>query len=492
MELPIITTPHSVSEFGKDLDLLSMFFNQVKERHLLENQNPEHHQKLRQDVRASLHRLVDFGRPILAVQQKMLWPYQALIDHEKYFHETLNDTAFLKDQALRYLTLLPFPGQWQRLLEAERVIGSDPEMDRFFRSELTILNRKVKKKQQKTYLVHHMCQVLKTPNLPKEKGILRVFALPYLWIDQDLLKALSERYVLYVEPSAGIHLRFAWMRNFTKLEDPVVIGAAAEEDRMFLKTQKGIIVTHLCHGDYVDPELVTPVQRDKDFDMVFNSTFDDIPLKRHELLLKCLGAPRLKNSTALFIGRGNDENLRQFEKMTQQYGVTERVTVKANIKRTDVHQFLARCKIGIHLCLHENGCRSVAEFICAGLPCVASELTSGLPNGMINPETGKIANDQNLETAIADTLQQWHTYNVRDWFLNHSGSINKSRELNKVFKQLFKTLGYEWKTDIAPLDSSGVNRYFKKQDLETFMPEFEQIYQIFKHLPQMPVPIVGP
>ncbi len=493
MAYQLITTPNPISDFSDDLDLLKDFFVKLSQGTLFDTTDRRYHRRLRSDVRIALHRLIDAGRPFLESECGILWPYEAIQSHTGYLEEALeNNNAFQNDQARRYLSLLPFPNQWHYLLAWPQYWPEDQEIDAFLTAEHQRLARKAQKKRQKTFLLHHLCQVLKPPELPLEKGVLRIFSLPYIWLDPNLLGYVSKHYILYVEPSAGIHMRFAWLRHFANLENPTLIGAAAREDRLFLNTQPGIRTTHLCHGDYVDPDANSETSIFKSYDLVFNGTFNDMPLKRHELFLKLLNTTGLKHVSALVLGRGTPDNVDRFRKMVQQYNLEARVETVANLKRSQVPGYLRKSKVGVHLCLHENGCRSIAEFICTGLPCVVSALTSGVSEGMINGQTGVAVPDADLAMAIKDVLTNYRSYAPRDWFLSHSGSYRKSEELNQVLKELYAELGATWRTDIVPIGSSGVNRYAHKKHLKRFMPEFEKIYRWFRKMPALSVPIVGP
>ena len=83
----------------------------------------------------------------------------------------------------------------------------------------------------------HFCQILKKPCVPDEKGVLRIFSLPYLFAKPGLMKALNYLYFLYVEPPWGVLFRQAWLRPFVTLDDPTLFGLGGEEDSAFLRSQ---------------------------------------------------------------------------------------------------------------------------------------------------------------------------------------------------------------------------------------------------------------
>jgi len=59
--------------------------------------------------------------------------------------------------------------------------------------------------------------------------------------------------------------------------------------------------------------------------------------------------------------------------------------------------------------------------------------------------------------------------------------------LNQRLKTVFRDLGYSWTEDIAPLGSSGANRYLSPSDYEIFRKEFEQLFGIFQQWGKSPI-----
>jgi len=165
------------------------------------------------------------------------------------------------------------------------------------------------------------------------------------------------------------------------------------------------------------------------------------------------------------------------------------VTVKANLLRQDVPGYLAQCKIGVQISLHENGCRSIAEFLRSDLACVISTSMAGVNPAIINAQTGIAAPDRDLARAISKALDKSEKFAPRDWFLTHSGSVNSSRMLNDQLKAIFLEQGYLWREDIVPLASSGANRYADNSHYERFRPQFKALLKIFRQQGHLPMPL---
>jgi hypothetical protein len=431
---------------------------------------------LRQAVAAALHRLLVWERPWLEAQRGILWPYQELAQRYHLFQQLAEDAAepLRQQQAALFLALLPFPRQWQWLLRVEQQFGAISELRAFQTAETRSVADKIDHKPQKSYKLRHFCQVLKGYRGTREKGILRIFSIPYLLValHPQVLSRISERYVIFAEPPMGVVFRHTWWRHFAALSDPCVMGVGSPEDGLFLRQQASVEVVPLAHGDFLEDREPERPGVSKDYDIVFNATFDDMPRKRHELMLELLRHPLLSKARALFLGRGSEENVAALGRMLRQRGLEGRVTIVANVRREDVPGYLAKCRMGVHLSLYENACRSIYEFFREDLPCVISSSMAGMNPDIFNDQTGATVHDDNLPQAIAFTLQHAERFTPRHWFVDHSGSRHSSRRLNEVFRTLFAHWGYEWHGDIVPLSSSGANRYAEAADYRCFHDDF--------------------
>jgi hypothetical protein len=330
------------------------FFSLIDSGDLFTESDPIFHRKLRSDVLAALSYLLYWGRHILEETKGLSWPYDGL---QKRYH-ILKELAegeknsSLQRQALFFLALLPFPRQWSNLFKVEELYRDDVEIREFLSEEKQKVSDRLQKKVQKVYKLRHFCQVLKAPGKENEKGVLRIFALPYLMANYKLFHQLNRRYILYVEPPWGVVFRHTWLRNLSTAEDACVFGVGSADDILFLNSQPQMVPTPLAHGDYLSENDAVVLDQRKEYDLVFNGTYDDIPRKRHELMLELLQHQLLIDKRALFLGRGREENVEQFKSLVSRVGLEDRVTVMANILRQDVPSQLTRCIMGVHLSLN--------------------------------------------------------------------------------------------------------------------------------------------
>ena len=462
--------------YDKQIEFLRRFFDSAQNYSLL-CLSSDILRQIRSRIRNSLNELLIWGRPYLSNTCGIRWPYDECIrvaaEFEKYYLEGTDKTA--QKQALLFLSFLPVPNQWRWLSKAMDILADEPEINHFLLIERQKVQAKLRGKSQNVFELKNFIQILKSPHPPLEKGVIRIFSIPYLLLDKKVLKKISEHYVFYVEPPMGVIFRHSYWRFFTELKDACIFGLGGDEDRRFVAMQSNAYPISLAHGDFL-PDISPPNPSvTKDIDIVFNATFDDMVRKRHVFMLELLNDRRLLSRKALFLGRGSPHNVEKFEKQVARLGLTDRVTVLSNVRRENLPMYLERCKAGVHLSLYENTCRCVYEYFRADIPCVISSVTAGLDTAIFNQETGHVGQDDQLAEIIANTLNNLQSYSSRKWFLNNSGSQHSSRKLNEKLKGFFFENGYCWKNDIVLLGSSGASRYLEKDHYYHFLPEFQQL-----------------
>jgi hypothetical protein len=471
------------------IELLDEFAGLADSGRLFSSNDKAWYYRYRLRLKKNLGELIYWHRPELERLKGIDWVYSIFRDRLALFEEYAeSDDDFVKMQARLFLALLPFPRQWSWLERITADCSTEPEVKNFLRQERRIVQKKTQKKSYKKFRLRNFCQILKSPRLPLEKGVLRIFSIPYLFFGlPELLQTISNDYFLYVEPAAGITFRHTWLRLYSRLNDPVLFGLSSHEDRTFIHGQPNTITTRLAHGDYLDTRTEVPLHLKKRFDIVFNNTFDEMERKRHQLMLDLMNHPLLNRIRVLFMGRGTPGNVARFKWEIDKKGLGSRATVVANIPRRLVTEHLAQCRIGVHLSLMENGCRAVYEYLRSDLPCIMSTSTAGMDKSIINTSTGIVAMDQDLPTAIVRALENAREFTPRNWFLKNSGCINASAQLNEQLKTIFHAQGYGWHEDIVPIISSGPGRYAEPYHLKQFGPDFKKLAAQLANDPALPI-----
>ena len=219
--------------------LLVEFFKHIDSETLFNSTDSARYRRLRDQTCDALIQLLVWQRSFLEAEKGLDWPYAGFRKRISFFEKLAREDSdpFVQKQACLFLARLPFPRQWHWLAQAQKKFGADSEIKALLELEKTRIDAKLNKKKQKHYMLRHFLQILKKPRLPEEKGILRIYSLPYLFFNPELLKALNHQYFLYVEPPWGVVFRHAWLRSFADLSDPTLFGLNGEEDAAFLRSQ---------------------------------------------------------------------------------------------------------------------------------------------------------------------------------------------------------------------------------------------------------------
>lgn len=474
--------PHPQKTYAQCVVTLDRFLEMLDNQSWTTPRRQKGLARQRHQLLATLKTLLVWHRPDLAEDRGIGWPYHALALRSEPLHALVKDhpDSGIRAHAHLFLALLPFPGQWQWLLSAEKDLAGNPELGAYLEAETDRIRRKWAGKNQRLFRLRHFCQILKRPRPPQEKGVLRIFSLPYLMANPRLVKDLSQNYLFFVEPPSGIVFRHTWLRVFSRLCQPTLFGMGSQEDRSFLNTQPNIRTTHLAHGEFLPSTPFYIPANPPRYDFAFNGTFDGRPGKRHSLMLDLMQHPLLHNRTTLFLGRGSQQSVMAFQQEIESKGLTSRATVVDNIKRTEVPAYLAQCRVGVHLSLYENVCRAVFEFWRAGLPCVTSTAMAGTRWDRFNTATGLVVPDRDLPVALLRAVQHRGRFSPRRWLTRTTGSDHATRQLNEILKAQFLSLGYPWSENIFQLSSSGANRYAQNGDYEQCQPDYRRLVETFQ------------
>lgn len=482
-----------MQSIDQHITILEAFREQVLRGRFFENLQPGERVPQRARLNAALRELLVWQRPAVETCRDLDWPYRIFRDCADFFEQQVSASPAasispdIRREALLFLALLPFPGQWKWLKKALHDDPGSPELNAHVSSETQAIAAKLAKKSQKRYKLRHFCQVLKKPKLPDEKGVLRIFSLPYVFADEGLLAEIGRSFIFYVEPPMGVVFRHTWLRLFSHGNDPCVFGVGGAEDADFILTQPNTVATHLAHGDYLESGQDSLPADSAVYDLVFNATFDDMRRKRHAHMLDLLLEPRLARFNAVFLGRGSDANVQAFREMVYAKGLQDRVTVMPNLRRGDVPGVLAKCRMGVHLSLYENNCRAIYEYLRADIPVVVSSSMAGMNMDIFNRHTGLAVQDNLLAHAIRDVDKHRAGYSPRQWFWANTGSDLASRKLNAVLKEVFARCGYRWTEDIVQMTSSGATRYAHARDYARFHPEFERLLGLINDKTRIPI-----
>ncbi|MCK5195653.1 MAG: hypothetical protein KAQ71_17705, partial [Desulfobulbaceae bacterium] len=105
------------------------FFNRIDSNRLFNSTDPAWYYQFRTRLKAALVQALVWQRPELEVSKGIQWPYEALKERVFLFEELAGSRdPFVRRQAMLFLALLPFPGQWSWLKKTQANLSDETEI----------------------------------------------------------------------------------------------------------------------------------------------------------------------------------------------------------------------------------------------------------------------------------------------------------------------------------------------------------------------------
>ncbi len=306
--------------------------------------------------------------------------------------------------------------------------------------------------------------VLKAPLPGGEKGVLFVMVndtVRLLHTGMNLPKLLND-YTLVFEPSWSSYCH-PDLLEYTRWSEEIFVLAAEENDFAFLgRLGANLVPVSLGPCDWVDPRTAEPyLDNPKEYDIVMNSNWG--PWKRHYVLFDMLRKSHKHYKVALIgspwfsASTGND-----IERLVNYYGVASQVAIFDSIPYKQVMDITCRSRVSVLLSLKEGSNRAIAESIFCNVPVlVLSNHMGGIRKNVV-PETGLLADEASLESAIAKLEESG--IRPREWGLEHVSCFKSTANLNSVLQEHALRQGRPWTEDIAVRSNSPESSYAYSED----------------------------
>jgi glycosyltransferase involved in cell wall biosynthesis len=311
--------------------------------------------------------------------------------------------------------------------------------------------------------------VLKAPASGGEKGVLFVmFSETFHLLHSRMnLEKLLEDYTLVFEPSWSGYCG-PDLLDFTHETDEIFVLAAEEGDFAFLqRLGSNLIPVELGPCDWVDPRAAAPyLANPKEFDIVMNSNW--AALKRHYVLFRMLASGTSRYKVALIGVKWGGKTRADIDRLADFYGVADQLTILERIPYEKVMDVTCRSKVSVLLSLKEGSNRAIAESIFCNVPVVVlSNHVGGIKKNVV-PQTGLLADERNLESAITQLLHG--SINPREWGMEHITCFKSSAKLNAILRDHALNKGRPWTQDIAGRSNSPESTYIYACDAERLLP----------------------
>jgi glycosyltransferase involved in cell wall biosynthesis len=307
--------------------------------------------------------------------------------------------------------------------------------------------------------------VLKPPAAGGERGVLFVMVndtIRLLCAGMNLQKLLDD-YTLVFEPSWSGYCH-PELLEYTRWNEEIFVLAAEENDFAFLKRLgSNLVPVGLGPCDWVDPRAAEPyLGNPKEFDIVMNSNWAD--WKRHYVLFRMLQNAKQRYKVALIGVYWGGKTRADIERLAGFFGVADRIAIFDWIPYEQVMDITCRSRVSILLSLKEGSNRAIAEGIFCNVPVVVlSNHVGGIRKNVV-PETGLLAEERHLESAIARLSQGG--ISPREWGLEHISCFKSTEVLNSILREHALRQGRPWTQDIAVRSNSPESSYASAEDAE--------------------------
>jgi glycosyltransferase involved in cell wall biosynthesis len=311
--------------------------------------------------------------------------------------------------------------------------------------------------------------VLKAPASGGEKGVLFVmFSETFHLLHSRMnLEKLMQDYTLVFEPSWSGYCG-PDLLDFTREADEIFVLAAEEGDFAFLqRLGSNLIPVEMGPCDWVDPRAAEPyLANPKEFDIVMNSNWAS--LKRHYALFRMLASAKERYKVALIGVKWGGKTRADIARLANFYGVTDQLTILERIPYERVMDVTCRSRVSILLSLKEGSNRAIAEGIFCNVPVIVlSNHVGGIKKNVVS-QTGLLAKERNLESAIAHLLHS--SINPREWGMKYISCFESSTKLNAILRDHALRKGRPWTQDIAGRSNSPESTYIYASDAERLGP----------------------
>jgi len=152
------------------------------------------------------------------------------------------------------------------------------------------------------------------------------------------------------------------------------------------------------------------------------------------------------------------------ERLADYYGVAGQITIFDWIPYEQVMDLTCRSKVSILLSLKEGSNRAIADSILCNVPVVVLSNHIGGIRKNILPETGLLAEEAHLESAIVELFES--SIHPREWGLEHVSCFKSTEKLNLILREHARRQGRPWTQDIAVRSNSPESKYVSTEDAE--------------------------
>jgi hypothetical protein len=285
------------------------------------------------------------------------------------------------------------------------------------------------------------------------------------------VEKIARDYRLVLEPSTWGYMEETFHLLVGKDLD-VVVQAQDETDwQVIHDMDTNLRPIRMGAGDWIDTSTFANVRAgEKRYDIAMIASW--LRLKRHEVLFRALARMDDANLRIALVGYPiGHRTMSDVKGEARKHDVLGQIDFYERIRPAEVAEILAHSKLSVILTKREGAVRAIYESLLCGAPVVLYRHNRGVNREVINSETGRLADDEELAEVLSDVIRHHEDYEPQTWARRNIGMANSHRKLDEMAGDLAARAGESYEVPICRI-KAGTTPYVDSEDRERLTSEF--------------------
>jgi glycosyltransferase involved in cell wall biosynthesis len=268
--------------------------------------------------------------------------------------------------------------------------------------------------------------ILKAPS-PGERGVLLI-TFEDQWL--RLLRhgdraALARDYELVLSPtwSPPYDLPMAAAASLWPGERVFTLLSNFADEEVYRRFHPKLRPIPLLASSWVDPEIHTGGQIEKEFDVVMVANFS--PYKRHRAFFAALAAARKQGRKLRVLLAGvpwQGRTADSLQRMANECGIGDQITIRVNLSDRQLRESIRAARTAVIFSLIEGSCVAAAECLLLDVPLGMLSNAHIGSKAFVNGQTGRLLSPGARGTArdLARFVDDWASFRPRQWMLDQA------------------------------------------------------------------------
>lgn len=291
------------------------------------------------------------------------------------------------------------------------------------------------------------------------------------------LGALASQYMFVLEPSSWGYQDARFLLYLGSDLDVLIQSPRLADFEFIESLQTNLVAVRVGAGEWVDPAIFQAREKDKAaaYDVVMVAAWD--PLKRHEVFFRAAARVKRDRGPLRFALIGYDMGWTRepIERLLRQYDLENEATIYEDIPHAEVARIVSDSKASLLLSQREGASRAIYESMFCNTPIIVYRHQCGVNLDHVNPDTGLLADDDELAGAIQRVLDHPEAFHPREWAMENAGYSNATDKINEALAEMASGRGCPWTRDIAAKKNAPNLRYAAAGVYEYFAAEYERL-----------------